>query len=70
MVIIIENNPNLFRGQPKLNFRAYFYEDGTYVEEFDTPDGQHWRASVRPEEYTPAILARKIEWDLEGIPYK
>ena len=59
-----------FRGMPRLNFHAYFLENGLYVEEFDTPDGQHWKAEVPPEEYTPAVLKRKIDWDLEGIPYK
>lgn len=59
-----------FKGMPRLNVRTYFLEDGTYVEEFDTPDGQHWKATAKPEEYTPSILARKISWDLEGIPYQ
>lgn len=65
------NNENeiLFHGMPILNRVAYFIEDGMYVEEFDTPDGQHWIGTWDTDEYTPDILRKKIQADLDGIPY-
>lgn len=54
----------LFRGKEVLNFKSWFYEDGLYVEEFDTSDGEHWIGTSTPEEYTPEIYELAIE---EGI---
>lgn len=57
--------PIYFRGMKIQNLHSYFdLRDGRYIEEFDTPDGQHWFSQTLPGEYTPEIRALAIQ---EGI---
>lgn len=50
-----------FRGQDMLNFHAYFDTDYSYTEEFDTPDGKHWIARTKVDDWTPDILKLAID---------
>lgn len=54
-------NPWRHNGMDMLNFRAYFDTDYTYVEEFDTEDGEHWMGRTKPENWTPEILKLAME---------
>ena len=54
-VISIEDMSK-FHGQEMLNFKSYFDEDFAYVEEFDTPDGEHWMAREYPQNWTEEIF--------------
>lgn len=50
-----------FKDQEVLNLHQYFDTDYSYNEEFDTPDGQHWKGRVAYEDWTPEILQLAID---------
>lgn len=47
-------------GMRYYDFKAYFTDDGTYVERFTTSDGTRWMGRAKPSEYPPDVREEAI----------